>query len=265
MEEVGGVVRLFARVDVRVHVRLRLRLRVRVRVAHVCTSARSNCSSHPHWVGTKPKRTPPKTSPRAPHRSGFFSGLCSPDLGTDLRLSTNGRSSAPRVSGTRVKGSPLRGSGTAMRAAASTHRPPTGEGGAGERGVSVGSCGAGRLRARECRGAPAWWRQVGVGRRARGLAGRRTQVLGLGRLRAGPLVHIHRRPAADGAPRSAACRRGGAEVVPQRGGGAREEGWRRAGARRREHRGHHCGGGLLRCPRHPPPRSVEPTRLVSAP
>jgi hypothetical protein len=59
------------------------------------------------------------------HRSGFFSGLCSPDLGTARRLATKGSSSLGCVSGSRMKASPLSGSGMVLLCDVLVHSPLT--------------------------------------------------------------------------------------------------------------------------------------------
>mmetsp|Transcript_24444 Transcript_24444/g.61430 ORF Transcript_24444/g.61430 Transcript_24444/m.61430 type:complete len:201 (+) Transcript_24444:1281-1883(+) len=65
------------------------------------------------------------TLPYVRYRCGFFSGLCSPDLGTDSRLSTKGLISPGEVSGTMRNGFPLRGSGMVRVAAVLLHWPAT--------------------------------------------------------------------------------------------------------------------------------------------
>lgn len=59
------------------------------------------------------------------HLSGFFSGLCSPDLGTARKLCTKGSISSSCVSGSLIKGSPLRGSGMDFDLADRLHSPFT--------------------------------------------------------------------------------------------------------------------------------------------
>jgi hypothetical protein len=57
--------------------------------------------------------------------SGFLMGLCKPDLGTALRLSTKGFISEECVMGTRMKPSPFRGSGMTLEDAGNVHSPFT--------------------------------------------------------------------------------------------------------------------------------------------
>ena len=65
------------------------------------------------------------TSPSIVYRSGFLSGLCSPERGQPAMRSTYGPISAIDVSGTFTNPSPLSGSMTVPCFAALLHTPPT--------------------------------------------------------------------------------------------------------------------------------------------